>query len=115
MNSFPGYNLYLLLTTGGCMSVNVSFHNVDHSEALVDFIKSKADKLQKFLKPSEKVKCLIEHDSKGFKSRLNISLIHKNISLSSKADDAFKAVNEVFAKAKRKAVQHHEQLGQKLH
>lgn len=92
------------------MSIQVSFHNVDHSDALVSFIDSKSERLNKFLKPSEKAKCLIEHESTKYKFKLNLKLINKNITLSSKADNAFKAASEVFAKAKKIVNSHHKQI-----
>jgi ribosomal subunit interface protein len=97
------------------MNVQIAFHNVDQSNALRKYIELKAERLNKFLKRNESIQCLIEHDSRYFSSRLNLRLIHKKISISSKASNVFKAVNEVFAKARRLAIQHHEQLTQKLH
>jgi ribosome-associated translation inhibitor RaiA len=96
-------------------NVQIAFHNVDHSRALSKYIQLKSEGLNKLLKSNENIECLIEHDSSRFNSKLNLRLLHRNISVSSKSNNAFKAVSEVFAKAKRLAIQHHQQLRQKLH
>lgn len=83
------------------MNVKVSFHQVDHSDALESFVIKKSSKLSKFLNDSEQLSWVIDFKDKLFKPNLNMSLNGKVISVNSKAQDAFSAVNEVFSKAKR--------------
>lgn len=83
------------------MIVKVSFHQVDHSNALEAFVLKKSSKLNKYLNDSEQLSWVIDSQNKLFKPNLNMSLNGKVISVNSKAQNAFNAVNEVFAKAKR--------------
>ena len=83
------------------MNVNVSFHRVDHSDALEFFILEKSKKLKKFAQGPKSLNWVIDFQDKLFKPRLNISLNGRLVSVKSKADNAFVAVNEVILKAKR--------------
>lgn len=89
------------------MNVNVSFHRVQHSDALEFFIQEKSKKLNKFIQGHERLNWVVDFQDKHFKPRLNISLNGKFVSVKSKADNAFVAVNEVMSKAMRLLSKHH--------
>lgn len=80
--------------------IKISFHNVDHSNALSHFLMSKTQKLQKFLGNKIEAFWVIDSDGKEFKPHLNILTRGKTISLHSKAPNAFVASSEILAKAK---------------
>ena len=82
------------------MTVKVSFHQVDHSDALESFVVKKSSQLKRFLNDSEQLNWVIDFKDKLFKPNLNMSLNGQMVSVNSKAQDAFIAVNEVFSKAK---------------
>ncbi len=88
----------------------VAFHNVDHSDALVDFIEKKSKNLSKFLWKSEHFSWVIEHDSKQFRPILKFKLNNKMVSISALNQNVFKAVNEVIEKAKRLVAKSHKKL-----
>ena len=96
------------------MNVKVSFHRVDHSDALEFFIQEKSNKLKKFIQDPKRLNWVIDFQDKLFKPRLNILLNGKFVSVKSKADNAFVAVNEVMSKAQRLLSKHHAKMV-KLH
>jgi ribosomal subunit interface protein len=81
------------------MNVKVSFHHVDHSDALEHFVREKSSKLAKFLGDSERLEWVVEFKDRVFNPHLKMSLKGRLISVNSKAENAFVAVNEVLAKA----------------
>lgn len=81
--------------------MKVSFHNVDHSDALQSFIEKKSRKLSKNSWVGERFSWVIEKDANEFKPVLRLSLKDRIIPVSARSHNAFKAVNEVFDKAKR--------------
>ncbi len=92
------------------MKVNVSFNNVDKSNALKFFIQQKSENFKKLLWGGEHISWIIEQDSHQFKSIMRIKLKNKFINVSSKADNAFSSVNGVFDKAKRLIREDHRRL-----
>ena len=89
------------------MKAQVAFHNVDHSAGLQHFIEQRSEILQKFLWNGEDFNWVIEHDAQNFQPKLKLSLNNKNILISSKAKNVYKAVNEVLAKAKSLIIRGH--------
>ena len=83
------------------MNVNVSFHNVDHSDALERFIRSKSESLSKFLHGSDHLRWVVGSSGDKFEPHLDLVLSGKNELVKSAADNAFKAVVDVIEKSKR--------------
>lgn len=89
------------------MNVDVSFHHVDHSDALEFFVREKSKKLNKFIPGADRLNWVIDFQDNLFNSRLNISLKGRIVSVKSQADNAFVAVSEVMSKAKRLINKYH--------
>lgn len=83
------------------MNVNISFHNVDHSDALESFIREKSASLAKFLNGSDHLRWVVGSSGGQFEHHLDLVLSGKNEFVKSSADDAFKAVVNVIEKSKR--------------
>jgi ribosome-associated translation inhibitor RaiA len=83
------------------MNMKVSFHNVDHSLALEQFIALKSESLGRFLKNADHLRWVVSGSGKVFEPHLDIELKGESLLVKSQADDAFKAVVEVIDKAKR--------------
>lgn len=96
------------------MNINVSFHNVDHSDSLESFIRSKSESLSKFLHGSDHLRWVVEVSGNVFEPHLDLILDGKNQLVKSAADDAFKAVADVIAKSQRLLRDRHEKKS-KLH
>lgn len=82
-------------------NIGISFHNVDHSDALVEFIQKKSEVLNRFLDGSEHMNWVINVNGKNFEPHLDIALKGENFAVKSDADNAFEAVASVLVKAKR--------------
>ena len=89
------------------MTVNVIFHNMDQSDAVVRFIEKKSQKLQKFFHEPASVKVVIDRVKRTVHPHLNINLGGRSYSVSSQADNAFIAIDGVFEKAKRQLEKWH--------
>lgn len=83
------------------MNVNISFHNVDHSEALESFIREKSASLAKFLKGSDHLRWVIGSSGGDFEHHLDLVVSGKKELIKSSADDPFKAVVNAIKKSKR--------------
>jgi ribosome-associated translation inhibitor RaiA len=83
------------------MRVKVAFHNVQHSDALENFLKEKSQKLQVFLNNNERINWVINFKGKQFLPQLKLHVKGKSLSIKSKADNAFIAAANVVEKAKR--------------
>lgn len=83
------------------MMVNISFHNVDHSEALEHFIQEKSKGMQRFLNGSEHLNWVVNSDSNLFSPHLEMVLNGQNHMVKCEHENVFKAVAEVSSKAKR--------------
>lgn len=83
------------------MNINISFHKVDHSDALERFIRSKSGILAKFLKGSDHLNWVIESSGHQFEPHLGIKLNGKNELVKSSESDVFRAVVDVVNKSKR--------------
>lgn len=92
------------------MKVNIAFDNVDNSHALKFFIQQKSEQIKKLLWNGENIKWVIEQESKNFKPILKVKLRNKNLFISSKARNAFSAVNDVIDKAKRIVSEDHKRI-----
>jgi ribosome-associated translation inhibitor RaiA len=92
------------------MKVNIAFDNVDNSDALQFFIQQKSVQVKKLLANGEVLRWVIEQESKNFKPILKLKLRNKNLYISSKARNAFSAVNDVVEKAKRLVSEDHKRL-----
>lgn len=82
------------------MDITVAFHNVDHSLALKDYITTKTEKLSRFTDKNTEAHWIVDSDGKNFISRINILFKGKNITIHSKAKNAFAAASAVLAKTK---------------
>ena len=82
------------------MNITVAFHNVDHSLALEDYITTKTKKLSRFADKNTQAHWVVDSDGKNFISRINILLKGKNITIHSKAKNAFVTASTVLAKTK---------------
>ncbi len=81
------------------MNAHVSFHNVDHSDALQKFIEEKSIKLARKIRKSENFSWVVDRDAKAFRPILKLKLVDGIKPVSAKSHNAFKAVNIVFDKA----------------
>ena len=92
------------------MKVNVAFHNVDHSDALVSFIQKKSLQVEKMLWNGEKLSWVIENNASNFSPKLMLKLKNKAIDVVAEDADAFQAVLKVVDKAKRLVKDDHKKL-----
>ncbi len=92
------------------MLVNVSFHNVDHSDALEHFINQKSQSLSQMLWKGEHLRWVVDKDANELSPHLVVKLKNKHIHVRSRAKNAFMAVNEVFEKARRLVRDNHQRL-----
>lgn len=83
------------------MRIDVSFHNVDHSDALERFIRAKSQSLGRFMKDSDHLRWVVGFSGKSFEPPLDMVLDGKPRIVKSAADNAFKAVADILEKSKR--------------
>lgn len=84
------------------MKIDISFHKVDHSDALENFIRSKSESLGPFLGEADHLKWVVGHSGKQFEPHLDMVLAGSEPKLvKSVESDPFKAVAEVIQKSKR--------------
>lgn len=89
------------------MNAKVSFHNVDHSEALQKFILKKSEKLANLFWKGEDLSWVVEKDADSFRPVLNLKLRDKKVPVWAKSHNPFKAVNKVLRKAEKLVVKSH--------
>jgi len=84
--------------TGGKMKTNITFRNLEHTEALDDKIKSKTQKLQKFLKEDCEVSwtCWIEKDTQY--AEVKVKSGKDNYIAKADSDDLYKTMDLVLSK-----------------
>ena len=82
------------------MSYKVFFDNVDKSSALENFIKSKLEKFSSKVPSKNHLECKISTEADLFSCHLKLSSSNKPYLISSKAKNAYVAVNDVFVRAK---------------
>jgi ribosomal subunit interface protein len=83
------------------MKVNISFHNVDHSESLEHFIQEKSEVLNRFLKNPEHLNWVVDSSNGKFEPHLDLALNGQNQMVKSSDENVFRAVSNVISKAKR--------------
>jgi len=83
------------------MKVKVSFHNVDHSDSLEDFIREKSSRLEYFLGDSEKLDWVIQFKDRFFDPLLKISYGGKVWSIHARGPNPYLSIQSVLKKAFR--------------
>ena len=83
------------------MMIDVKFHNVDHSQALEDFVIEKSSKLEKFLKGSGKLVWNIDLQGKLFNPVLQVLFRGKVWQLHAVSANPYEAVQQLAKRAFR--------------
>ncbi len=84
------------------MNVLLHFQKMDQSLALKNYILKKFEKLKKFVKESAELELYFNFENRVFSPALVISANGKREVFRAKSDNAYKAVNMVYNKAKNK-------------
>jgi ribosome-associated translation inhibitor RaiA len=91
-----------LLSKGGSfMKVKVSFHNVDHSDSLEEFIREKSSRLEYFLGDSEKLDWVVQFKGKYFDPILRLKYGGKVWSIHDRGANPYLSIQSVLKKAFR--------------
>lgn len=83
------------------MMIDVKFHNVDHSDALEDFVIEKSSKLERFMKGSGKLIWDIDFKGKVFSPVLHMIFRGKMWHLHAAASSPYEAVQQLSKRAFR--------------
>jgi ribosome-associated translation inhibitor RaiA len=106
---FPGKNNFSmkLFNREVVMNAKVSFHNVDHSEALQKFILEKSKKLSNLFWKGEGFSWVVEKDADSFRPLVNLKLRDKKVQVRAESHNPFKAVKLALRKAEKLVVKSH--------
>lgn len=104
------------------VTTDISFHGVDHSEALVSEIRRRADHLETFFDRINRVKVTVEKPNRShnqgdiFDVHIKISVPGPDIVISHEAkpgknhEDAYVIIRDAFAAAERRLKKHAEKM-----
>ncbi|MDH4468649.1 MAG: HPF/RaiA family ribosome-associated protein [Bacteriovoracaceae bacterium] len=83
------------------MKVKVSFHNVDHSDSLEEFIREKSSRLEHFLGESEKLDWVVQFRDRFFDPILKMKYGGKVWSIHARGSNPYLSIQSVLKKAFR--------------
>lgn len=83
------------------MPLNVTFQNLDQSQALTYFIEKKTTKLKKFLAPQAQIEWIVVYEDNQHEARLNLFSRGRHLNFKETGGDIYQAVNKVLHTANR--------------
>lgn len=83
------------------MKVNVSFHNVDHSDSLETFIREKSGRLDRFLSDSAKLEWVVQFRDRFFDPILKLKYGGRIWNIHARGANPYLSIQSVLKKAFR--------------
>lgn len=83
------------------MNIQLHFDEIRHSPWLDQFLEKRLERLEKFLRPEDRVKLILRGENNIFESRLCIQKVSKEIDFSARGDSLFESFSKVIDQAFR--------------
>jgi len=98
------------------MQVNVAYHQVDHSQALNEYVLEKISKLNKFIEDKNvPVNWVLSKSGGQFDASIHVHLYGKEHHVSAESNNIYKSVSKAVAKLKSKLSLNKAKISRSVH